>query len=55
MISGEYVIKENQLDNITQTERTMTIELHIVTYEPSKNNADAFLDELQKLLNKYAI
>ena len=55
MISGEYKIKENRLDNITHTERTMTIDLHVVTYEPSKNNADAFLDELQELLNKYAI
>ena len=55
MISGEYEIKENRLDNITHTERTMTIDLHVVTYEPSKNNADAFLDELQELLNKYAI
>lgn len=55
MISGEYEIKENNLDNITHTERTMKIELCIVTYEPSGKNADAFLDELQKLLNKYAI
>ena len=55
MISGEYEIKENELDNITHTERTMKIELCVVTYEPSKKNADAFLDELQELLNKYAI
>ena len=55
MISGEYEIKENDLDKNTHTERTMRIELYLVTYEPSKNNADAFLDELQNLLNKYAI
>ena len=55
MISGEYEIKENDLDKNTHTERAMKIELFIVTYEPSKNNADAFLDELQTLLNKYAI
>ena len=55
MISGEYESKENKLDDVTHTERTMKIELCIVTYEPSKKNADAFLDELQTLLNKYAI
>jgi len=55
MISGEYEIKESKLDDITHTERTMKIELCIVTYEPSKKNSDAFLDELQTLLNKYAI
>ena len=55
MISGDYEITENKLDDITHTERTMRIELCVVTYESSKNNADAFLDELQKLLNKYAI
>lgn len=55
MISGEYEIIDNNLDDITHTERTMKIELCIVTYEPSKKNADAFLDELQTLLNKYAI
>lgn len=55
MISGEYEIKENKLDDITHTERTMKIELCIVTYEPSKKNADVFLNELQVLLNKYAI
>lgn len=55
MMSGEYEIKENKLDDMTQTERTMKIELCIVTYEPSKKNADSFLNELQKLLNKYAI
>lgn len=55
MISGDYEIKENNLDKNTHTERTMRIELYIVTYEPSKKNADAFLDELQTLLNKYAI
>ena len=55
MISGEYEIKENRLDNNTHTERTMKIELCVVTYEPSNKNADAFLDELQELLNKYAI
>lgn len=55
MISGEYEIKENDLDKNTHTERAMRIELYLVTYEPSKNNADAFLEELQALLNKYAI
>jgi len=55
MISGEYEIKSNKLDDITGTERTMTLEVHIVTYEPSKKNADAFLSDLQALLNKYAI
>jgi hypothetical protein len=55
MISGEYEIKENKLDDITHTERTMKIELCIVTYEPSNKNADTFLNELQTLLNKYAI
>lgn len=55
MISGEYEIKENKLDDITYTERTMKIELCIVTYEPSKKDSAAFLDELQTLLNKYAI
>ena len=55
MISGDYEIKENSLDNITHTERTMVVELCVVTYELSDENSDAFLDELQKLLNKYAI
>ena len=55
MISGEYEIKENKLDDITYTERTMKIELCIVTYEQSKKDSAAFLDELQTLLNKYAI
>lgn len=55
MISGEYEINSNKLDDITGTERTMQIELCIVTYEPSKNNAAEFLSELQTLLNKYAI
>ena len=55
MISGEYEIKENKLDDITYSERTMRIELFLVTYEPSEKNADAFLEELQTLLNKYAI
>lgn len=55
MISGEYEIKSNKLDDITGTERTMQIELCIVTYEASKKNADAFLSDLQALLNKYTI
>jgi hypothetical protein len=55
MISGDYEIKENDLDKNTHTERTMKIELMLVTYEPSEKNADAFLNELQTLLNKYAI
>lgn len=55
MISGDYEIKENDLDKNTHTERTMRIELMLVTYEPSEKNADAFLEELQTLLNKYAI
>ena len=52
MISGEYEIKENNLD---YEERTMKIELCIVTAEDTRKNADAFLEELQSLLNKYAI
>ena len=55
MFSGEIEIKENKLDECTHTERTMKIELCIVTYEPSEKNADAFLQELQNVLNKYAI
>lgn len=56
MISGEYEIKESKLDDITYTERTMKIELCIVTYEPSDSkNSSEFLSELQTLLNKYAI
>ncbi len=55
MISGDYEIKENNLDKNTHTERTMIVELCVVTYEPSEKNADAFLNELQKLLDKYAI
>lgn len=55
MISGEYQIKEMKRDNITHTECTMEIELCIVTYEPSENNSLKFLDELQALLDKYAI
>jgi len=55
MISGDYEIKENYLDKNTHTERTMKIELCIVTYEPSEKNAEAFLNELQALLCKYAI
>ncbi len=55
MISGEYEITDDKLDNITHTERTMQIELCVVTYEPSENNSDNFLRELQKLLDKYAI
>ena len=53
--SGDYEIMENDLDKNTHTERTMKIELCIVTYEPSEKNADSFLSELQTLLNKYAI
>lgn len=55
MISGDYEIKENELDKNTHTERTMRVELYLVTYEPSEKNADSFLEELQTLLQKYAI
>lgn len=55
MISGEYEIKEMKIDNITHTERTIKIELCVVTYEPSENNSYKFLTELQELLDKYAI
>lgn len=55
MISGEYQIKKMKTDDITHTECTMEIELCVVTYEPSENTSSKFLDELQALLNKYAI
>ena len=55
MISGEYEIKKNELDNISHTERTIEIELCVVTYEPSEKNSEKFFEELQELLDRYAI
>ena len=55
MISGEFEIKKNEIDHITHTERTIEIELCVVTYEPSEKNSEKFFEELQELLNKYAI
>ena len=55
MISGEYEIKKNEIDHITYTERTIVLELCIVTYEPSEKNSEKFFAELQELLNRYAI
>lgn len=52
MISGEFEIVR---DKCEYEERTMNIELCIVTDESSGNNSDKFLEELQDLLNKYAI
>jgi hypothetical protein len=55
MISGEYEIKKIELDNITHTERTIVLELCVVTYEPSEKNSSKFFEELKELLDRYAI
>lgn len=52
MISGEYEIIKDKVD---YEERTMNIELCVVTAEDTEKNSEKFLKELQDLLNKYAI
>ena len=52
MISGEYEITN---DRIKWGERTMEINLVIVTYEDSDRSSDKFFEELEALLQKYAI
>lgn len=52
MISGEYGIIEDKVD---YEERTINIELCVVTAEDTDKNSEKFLEELQELLNKYAI
>ena len=55
MISGEYQIKKNKMDDFTHTECTLEIELCVVTYEQCEYTASKFLDELQALLDKYSV
>ena len=52
MISGEYEITK---DKTEWSERTMDINLVIVTAEESDRSSDKFLEELEALLQKYAI
>lgn len=52
MISGEYNIN---YDKTEYSERTMELNLVIVTAEDSDKSSDKFLEELEKLLIKYAI
>lgn len=55
MISGEYEVKENRVVPPAYGERKITVECHVVVDDYSENNASNFFDELQALLNKYAI
>jgi hypothetical protein len=55
MISGEYEIKKNDIDHITYTERTIVVECCVVVDDYSENNSAHFFEELEALLNKYAI
>lgn len=52
MISGEYNIN---YDKTEYGERTMELNLVIVTAENSDESSDKFLEELEALLRKYAI
>lgn len=52
MISGDYNINYDKYDN---GERTMELNLVIVTAEDSENNSENFKLELEALLRKYAI
>ena len=52
MISGEYSIN---YDKTEYSERTMEINLVIVTAEDSDKGSLEFLEELKTLLQKYAI
>lgn len=64
LISGEYKITEDKLLRIedpftqrvsTYPERTIRIELCVVTDETTDKDGDSFCNELQELLSKYAI
>lgn len=55
MISGEYEIDKNEIDCYTFTERTIEGRFCIVTDETGDKNSEKFFEELQELLNKYAI
>lgn len=55
MISGEYEIDKNEIDHITYTERTIEGRFCVVVDDYSENNSEKFFEELQALLNKYAI
>lgn len=52
MISGDYNI---DYDKTECDERTMKINLVIVTYEGGNKGSTEFLKELEELLQKYAI
>ena len=55
MISGDYEIDRNEIDHITYTERTIEGRFCVVVDDYSNNNSVKFFEELQELLNKYAI
>ena len=55
LISGEYSVKRNEIDHITYTERTIEVELCVVVDDYSEHNSVKFFEELQELLDKYAI
>ena len=52
MISGDYNIN---YDKTEYDERTMEINLVIVTAEDTDKGSTEFLEELERLLKKYAI
>lgn len=55
MISGEYEIDKNEIDHYTFTERTIEGRFCVVTDERGDKTSEKFFEELQELLNKYAI
>ena len=55
MISGEYEVKENKVVPPAYGERRITVECHVVIDDYSENNATHFFEDLEALLNKYAI
>lgn len=59
LISGQYEITKDQMlriDGVTYPERTLNIELCVVTDDSnSDKGSEKFLEELQELLSRYAI
>jgi ribonuclease PH len=55
MISGDCEVLENKVNPPAYGERIITVKCHVVVDDYSENNATNFLEELQTLLNKYAI
>jgi ribonuclease PH len=55
MISGDYEVLENKVNPPAYGERIITVKCHVVVDDYSENNATNFFEELQTLLNKYAI